>query len=138
MTGEYRHSFDSKGRVFIPAKMREEVGEVLYFTVSADGCLNAFSEKSWKELTDRVNAMPYIKQRRMRPVFAYASKCELDAQGRALVPQNLRDFAGITKSVTIVGCNNHFEFWESGAWDRVFASELTAENLANVMEELNI
>ena len=80
--------------------------------------------------------MPYVKQRKMRPLFAYAAKCELDAQGRVLVPQNLRDYAGLNKNVTVVGCNNHAEFWDSDAWAQVNAIETTPENIAAVMEEL--
>ena len=85
---------------------------------------------------DKVNAMPFVKQRKMRPLFAHAARCELDSQGRVLVPQNLRDYANLTKSVTVVGCNNHAELWDSDAWQTVFEEETTPENIAAVMEEL--
>ena len=136
VTGEYKHSLDSKGRIFIPARLREELGEVFYLTLSMDKCLNAYSSASWQELSDRVSAMPYVSQRKMRPLFAHAARCELDAQGRALIPQNLRDYAGFTKNVTVVGCNNHAELWDSEAWSAVYAEETTPENIAAVMEEL--
>ena len=84
----------------------------------------------------KVNDMPYVKQRKMRPLFAYAAKCEVDAQGRILIPQNLRDFAGLAKNVTVVGCNNHAEFWDSESWATVNVVETTPENIAAVMEEL--
>ena len=109
MTGEYQHSLDSKGRLFMPAKLRDELGEVFFITISMDRCLCVYSGESWRVLAERVSAMPFVKQRRMRPLFAHAARCELDAQGRVLIPQNLRDYAGFTKSVTIVGCNNHAE-----------------------------
>ncbi len=137
MTGEYQHSLDSKGRIFIPARLREELGDVFYVTVSMEKCLSAYSADSWQEFSDKVNAMPYVKQRKMRPLFAYASKCEMDAQGRILLPQNLRDFAGLTKAVTVVGCNNHAEFWDSDEWKAVHDFEITPENIAAVMEELD-
>ena len=136
MTGEYQHSLDSKGRLFMPAKLREELGEVFYITISMDRCLCAYSSESWDALSERVNAMPYVKQRKMRPLFAHAARCELDSQGRVLVPQNLRDYANLTKSVTVVGCNNHAELWDSDAWQTVFEEETTPENIAAVMEEL--
>ena len=104
MTGEYQHSLDSKGRLFMPAKLRDELGEVFFITISMDRCLCAYSAESWKNLSDRVNAMPYVKQRKMRPLFAHAARCELDAQGRTLIPQNLREYAGFVKNVTVVGC----------------------------------
>ena len=137
VTGEYQHSLDSKGRVFIPARMREELGPVFYVTISADRCLSVYSSESWQGFLDRVNAMPYNKQRKMRPLFAYAARCELDAQGRALIPQNLRDYAGLCKDVTVVGCNNHAELWDSAAWKPVSAREITPENITAVMEELD-
>lgn len=136
MTGEYQHSLDSKGRIFIPAKLRDELGEVLYITLSMDKCLSAYSNRSWQELSEKVNSMPYVKQRRMRPLFAHAARCEIDSQGRALIPQVLRDYAGLTKNVTVIGCNNHAELWDSDEWAKVYELETTPENIAAVMEEL--
>ena len=80
--------------------------------------------------------MPYVKQRKMRPLFAYAARCELDAQGRILLPQNLREWADLQKDVTVIGCNNHVELWDSEVWNRVFREETTPENIASVLEEL--
>ena len=136
MTGEYQHTLDNKGRLFIPAKLRDELGEVFYLTLSMDRCLCAYSAEYWRAFSEKVGAMPYVKQRRMRPLFAQAARCELDAQGRALIPQKLRDYAGFTKNVTVVGCNNHAELWDSEAWAAVFAAEATPENIAAAMEEL--
>jgi len=136
MTGEYQHTLDSKGRIFVPAKLRDELGEVFFITLSMDKCLCAYSSEAWQALSDKVNAMPYVKQRRMRPIFAHAARCELDAQGRVLIPQSLRDFAGFTKNITVVGCNNHAELWDSEAWAEIFKAETTPENIAAVMEEL--
>lgn len=136
MTGEYQHSLDAKGRLFIPAKLREDLGEVFYVTISMERCLCAYSAESWQVFSDKVNAMPFVKQRKMRPLFAYATKCEPDNQGRVLLPQNLRDFAGLTKNVTVVGSNNHAEFWDSDLWQPVRLEEITPENIMSVMEEL--
>ena len=137
MTGEYQHALDNKGRVFIPAKLRDELGQVIYVTLSMDRCLSAYSAESWEQLTEKVNALPYIRQRKMRPLFAHAVRCELDGQGRILIPQNLRDWAGYDKNVTVVGCNNHAELWASEAWQQVFEQETSPENIAAVMEELD-
>ena len=117
MTGEYTHSLDVKGRLSIPSRLRDELGNIFYVTLSMDKCLSAYSAESWKEFTDKVNSMSYKDQRRMRPLYAFAAKCELDSQGRVLIPQNLRDYAGLTKSVTVVGCNNHAEFWDCTGFD---------------------
>ena len=136
MTGEYQHSLDSKGRVFIPAKLRDELGEVFFITLSMERCLCAYSAESWQEFSDKVNTMPYVRQRKMRPLFAHAAKCELDSQGRALIPQNLREYANLTKNVTVLGCNNHAELWDSETWAAICEQETTPENIAAVMEEL--
>ncbi len=137
MTGEYQHSLDNKGRLFIPAKLREELGEVFYITLSMDRCLCVYSAESWQSFSEKVGAMPYVKQRRMRPLFAHAAKCELDSQGRTIIPQQLRAYASLTKNVTVVGCNNHAELWDSDAWKEVYESESTPENIAAAMEELD-
>ena len=137
MTGEFQHNLDSKGRLSIPARLREELGNIFFVTLSMDKCLCAYSAESWQSFTDRVNEMPYVKQRKMRPLFAYAAKCELDAQGRILLPQNLREYAGLTKNVTVIGCNNHAEFWDSDSWNEINRIETTPENIAAVMEELD-
>ena len=136
MTGEYQHSLDNKGRLFIPAKLRDELGEIFFITLSMDRCLSAYSSEAWQAFSEKVSAMPYVKQRKMRPLFAHAARSELDAQGRVLIPQNLRDYAGFSKNVTVVGCNNHAELWDSAAWNAVFEQETTPENIASVMEEL--
>ena len=138
MTGEYQHTIDSKGRIFVPAKLREQLGSEFYVTISMDKCLSLYSGESWKQFSERVNAMTYVQQRRMRPLFVYASRLELDAHGRILLPQNLRSFAGLAKNVTIVGCNNHAELWDSEEWANVSQAEVTPENIAEVMKELMI
>ena len=73
----------------------------------------------------------------MRPLFAHAVKCELDAQGRTLIPQALRDYAGLEKNVAVVGCNNHAEIWDSDKWTETNNLETSSDNIAAVMEELN-
>ena len=137
MTGEFQHSLDSKGRIFIPAKLREELGEIFYMTVSMERCLCVYNAESWRSFSDKVSAMPYVRQRLMRPLFAHAAKCELDSQGRTIVPQALRAYAGLVKNVTVVGCNNHAELWDSEAWQSVCEAESTPENIAAAMEELD-
>ena len=119
MTGEYQHSLDNKGRLFIPAKLRDELGEVFFITLSMERCLCAYSAENWKAFSDKVSAMPYVKQRKMRPLFAYAAKCELDNQGRTLIPAHLREYAHLSKNVAVIGCNNHAEIWDEASWQKL-------------------
>jgi MraZ protein len=137
MTGIYEHSLDAKGRLFIPARLREELGEIFYVTLSMEKCLTAYSSESWNKFMEKIKAMPKVKQIKMRPLFAHAAKCELDGQGRILLPQSLRDFAGLTKNVTVVGSGECAEFWDSDAWNNVDAAETTPENIAEVFTELD-
>lgn len=137
MTGEYEHNIDAKGRLFIPAKLREELGTVFYVTLSMDECLSAYSSENWEEFMGKVGALPYSKQRRMRSLFAHAAKCELDSQGRILIPQKLRELVGLSKNVTVIGFNNRAEIWDTDKWIAVDTLETTPENIAAAMEELD-
>lgn len=137
MTGVYRHSIDAKGRLAIPSRIREELGEVFYVTISMERCLTAYSSESWDRFMEKIKAMPRVKQTKMRPLFAHAAKCELDAQGRILLPQALRDFAGLTRDVAVVGAGECAEFWDEGAWDAIDVVETTPENIADVLQELD-
>jgi len=136
MTGEYMHSVDAKGRLFIPAKLREELGTVFYVTVAPDKCLSAYSSDSWDQFLEKFKAMPQTKKQKIRALFAHAAKCELDAQGRILLPQKLRDYAALSKEVAIIGVGDHAEIWDAAKWAEVDAIETTPENIAAAMEEL--
>ena len=136
MTGIYSHTLDSKGRLFVPAKLREELGDVFYVTVAVD-CLNIYSLDRWNEFEEKVNQMPRQQRMRMRPIFAHAAKCELDGQGRILLPQTLRDYAKLTKNVTVVGAGNCAEIWDSDKWNEVDAMEITAENIDSIYEDID-
>ena len=137
MTGTFEHTIDAKGRLFIPSRLRDELGVVFYVTLSMEKCLSGYSEKSWEKLTDKVKEMPKAKQIKMRPLFSHAAKCELDSQGRILLTQNLRKFAGLEKNVTVVGAGECVEFWDSETWAAVDAIETTQDNIAEVFTELD-
>ena len=136
MTGTYQHTLDAKGRLFIPAKLREELGETFYVTISREHCLCAYNEENWQRYRDKADALPYSQQNALRPIFSNASKVELDAQGRILLTQALRDRIQLGREVTVVGVNNHAEIWNKADWDRICAEESTPENLAAVMDAL--
>ena len=136
LTGIYQHNIDAKGRLFIPAKLREELGEVFYVTLSTEKCLTAYSSDGWNVFMDKIKAMPKVRQIKMRPLFAHAAKCELDSQGRILLPQALRDFAGLSKNVAIVGSGEYAEIWDADEWNAVDIIETTPENIAEVFTEL--
>ena len=137
MTGIYQHTIDAKGRLFIPSKLREELGETFYITISAEECLSAYSLEDWNVRLEKIKAMPKSKQRKMRPLFSHAAKCELDSQGRILIPKELRGFAKLDKNVTVVGSGECAEIWDREKWNEVDMIETTPENIADVFRELD-
>ena len=136
MTGQYQHSIDAKGRVFIPAKLREELGETFYVTMGMDSCLSVYSDASWAKFTEKFESLPYTKTKAMRPLFANAAKCELDSQGRIVIPQKLRKYAGLDKDVVIIGVNDRAEIWAADVWSAQEEEEMTPEKMAACMAEL--
>ena len=136
MYGSYQHSLDTKGRLFIPAKMREELGDSFYVTISTEDCLTAYTEEGWQDMIRRVRALPKLDQIQMRPLFGQAERCELDNQGRILLPLRLREHAGLTKNVTIVGLVDEAQFWDSEKYTRIETEEETPENMAEIFRKL--
>lgn len=134
--GKYNHNVDAKGRLFVPAKLREELGEVFYVTVGLDNCLSVYPTARWKRIEENYSQLPLSKTRMLRTLFANACRCEPDKQGRFLVPQELRTYAGITDEVTFVGLGDHAEIWSAGRFAALEAQELNSEKLLQAMEEL--
>lgn len=137
MVGKYKHTVDPKGRLFVPSKLKDELGASFYVTLGLDHCLSVYTEEGWQAIVDKYNALPISQARKMRFLFANAAKCEPDKQGRFLIPTTLRDYAGLKQEVTFIGQAGHAEIWDSEAYDRLEAETLTPENLAAVMEELD-
>ena len=138
MTGQYQHSIDAKGRVFIPAKLREELGETFYVTMGMDSCLSVYSDASWAKFTEKFESLPYTKTKAMRPLFANAAKCEPDSQGRILLPQKLRAYAGLDKDVVIIGVSNRAEIWNAGRWAAVEAEAFSSGALEQAMARIGM
>ena len=137
MNGNFEHKIDAKGRLFIPSSLRDELGEVFHVTISVEDCLTAYSNESWERFIEKVKAMPIRKQPKMRPFFSNAARCELDSQGRFLLPQKLRDRIGLKKEVTVVGAGTFVQIWDSEEFKRIDALETAPDNLADVMDELD-
>ena len=137
MIGKYPAKLDDKARLFVPAKLREELGTAFYITLGLDHCLSVYTETGWQAIVEKYNALPISQARKMRFLFANAAHCEPDKQGRFLIPTTLRDYAGLKQEVTFIGQAGHAEIWDSEAYDKLEAETLTPEALAAVMEELD-
>ena len=136
MTGTYEHSIDAKGRLFIPAKLREELGVTFYLAMGVDACLAIYPQSTWDRFTEKFSSLPMSQSAAMRPLFANASKCELDSQGRIVVPQKLRKYAGLEKDAVIIGVNDRAEIWAAGTWRAREEEEMTPEKMRACLEAL--
>lgn len=111
--GEYNHTIDSKGRIIVPAKFREELGEEFVVTLGLDGCLFLYPDAEWQEFVEKLKTLPGNREARQlqRYFLAGAAVCEVDKQGRILLPANLREYAGIDKEIVSVGVYSRVEIW---------------------------
>lgn len=139
LMGEFQHTIDEKGRLFIPAKLREELGKPFYISKGLDGCLFVYDEKQWQLFEDKLNALPMsLKGARdfKRFFFSGATEGSYDKQGRVLLPPNLRQYAFLVKDVVIVGVGNRAEIWAAEKWSAY--SQEAAEVLAEQLTDLGI
>ena len=140
LIGEYEHSLDAKGRLIMPAKLREDIGEKFIITKGLDGCLFAFSIAEWKIFEEKLRSLPISNKdarKFSRFFFAGAIDCEIDKQGRFLITSNLREFAGLEKDVVIVGMDSRLEIWSKDKWQQE-DSIISADEIAEKMEMLGI
>ena len=117
--GEYNHVIDAKGRLIIPARFRELLGEEFIMTRGLDGCLSVYPMDEWETFEKKLRALPLTNKNARtftRFFVAGATNCELDRQGRVLVPQPLREFAGLEKEVVLTGNLNRIEIWSKEKW----------------------
>ena len=117
--GEYSHTIDAKGRMIIPSKFREELGENFVLTKGLDGCLSIYPNEEWKNFEEKLKALPLNDKNArafLRFFVASATMCELDKQGRILVPGTLREFAGLNKDVVLTGNLTRIEVWSKEKW----------------------
>lgn len=136
MTGEYQHSIDNKGRLFMPSRLREELGESFTVCKGLGGCLFVYSQENWGKFEEKVNSLPLSQSIQMqRTIFPTAYKCTIDAQGRILLTQKLREYAGVEKNVTVIGLGNHAEIWSTEKWDEVSRGH-TEGAMAEAMDSL--
>ena len=120
LMGEYNHTIDTKGRLIIPSRFREQLGDEFIVTKGLDGCLFVFSKNEWQIFEEKLRALPLTQKstRKFTRFFVSgACMCELDKQGRILLPQTLREFAGLEKDVILAGNLNRIEIWSKANWE---------------------
>ncbi len=136
MRGEYTHSIDAKGRLFIPAKFRDELGFSFVVTKGLGDCLAVYPMQEWQAFEEKINSLPTKKARQLQTFFvASAQDCEIDGQGRVLISQKLREYAGLSKNAVVVGMTKYMEIWDEDKWND---TSLTADQVIDIMEECGI
>ena len=118
--GEYRHTFDAKNRISLPAKFRRELGGSIVVTRGLDRCLFVYPQKGWKKEADKLarHATGNAAGRGLsRLILSGAAEADIDSTGRVLVPDYLKSFAGITSKVVVAGVSERVELWDEKAWD---------------------
>jgi MraZ protein len=135
--GEFEHSLDTKGRLTVPVKFRDGLGTSFVVTRGLDKCLFVYPMEEWQILESKLKSLPMTRSDArsfVRFFFSGASECELDKQGRMLLPQKLRDYAGLDKDCTVLGVSNRVEIWDANAWNS-YADEAET-SFADIAEKL--
>lgn len=137
LMGEYRHNLDEKGRLIIPSKIREELGNNIIITKGFENCLVIYSEKEWVKEVSKLKSLPFTKKdaRSFTRIFlSGATNEEFDKQGRIKIASPLIEYAGLTKECIIIGVNDKLEIWSKEKWDS-FMNTAT-DNLSDLADHL--
>lgn len=138
--GEYNHTIDAKGRLIVPAKFREALGDEFVVTKGLDGCLFVYSNSEWNAFEEKLRTLPLTNKNARqftRFFLAGAATCEVDKQGRILLPQVLREFAKLEKDVVLVGVASRIEIWSKEVWEEsVNTYDTDMDEVAENMENL--
>ncbi|MCH1623884.1 division/cell wall cluster transcriptional repressor MraZ [Fredinandcohnia quinoae] len=135
--GEYHHNIDSKGRMIVPAKFRDDLGELFVLTRGLDQCLFGYPLSEWKILEEKLKTLPLTKKDARaftRFFFSGAIECELDKQGRINIATPLLSYAALEKECVVIGVSNRIEIWSKSKWEEYFsASEDSFSDIAENM-----
>ena len=134
--GEYHHSIDSKGRIIVPSKLRDDLGENFIVTRGLDGCLFLYPKCEWDKIIFKYKELPDTKDKRqfMRIFLSGATICEYDKQGRINIPNPLIEFAKLEKDCIIIGVDEKLEIWSKERWEEFIANN--EENLSQIADSL--
>lgn len=140
LSGEYQHTLDSKGRVIMPAKLREELGDNFVVTKGLDRNLLVFSREQWEKFYEKLSTLPLANKNSRgfsRLFLAGAIECETDKQGRILITAPLKEYASLEKDVTIIGNGDKVEIWSTKNWNE-YMDSIDTDEIAESLCELGI
>ena len=137
--GGYQHTIDKKGRISIPSKLRDGLGESFMICCGIYGkrCLCVYSNEEWENLVEKIDTLPNTKASTVkRFLYEGAFSVECDSQGRVLIPNALREYAKLESDAHIIGMSTNLEIWNTELWEEE-KKQYTPESVASIMEELN-
>lgn len=137
LLGEYKHNVDAKGRLIIPSKFREDLGERFIVTRGLDGCLFGYPMAEWTTLESKLKQLPLAKKESRaftRFLYSAATECSLDKQGRINLPNPLINHASLEKACYVIGVSDRIEIWSEERWD-AFSQEAN-ESFEEIAEEM--
>lgn len=135
--GEYQHSLDPKGRITIPSRFRDGLGERFIATKGLDNCIFIYPLEEWKNIEAKLRSLPFTRgdvRSFVRFFFSGAAELEVDKQGRILLPSNLRSYAGVERDLIIIGVGSRVEIWSADKWAQY--NELAGSNYEEIAESL--
>ncbi|BDG79834.1 transcriptional regulator MraZ [Bacillus subtilis] len=135
--GEYQHTIDAKGRMIVPAKFREGLGEQFVLTRGLDQCLFGYPMHEWKQIEEKLKALPLTKKDARaftRFFFSGATECELDKQGRVNIASSLLNYAKLEKECVVIGVSNRIELWSKVIWEQY--TEEQEDSFAEIAENM--
>lgn len=141
LMGEYHHNLDEKGRIIIPSKIREEIGDNFVLSRGLDKCLFIYPRQEWNNMIEKYKELPNTKDARnfMRFLLSGATECNFDKQGRINIPSPLMEYASLEKECVVIGVNDHLELWNEEEWqDFIDTNESEFSDLADHLFSNNL
>lgn len=139
--GEYQHSLDNKNRISVPAKFREKLGREFIMSKGLEGCIYVFTTEQWEVLANKLKELPFTDKDAnafVRFIFSGACEIEMDKQGRALIPQNLIEYAHINKEIVSIGVCTRIEIWSKESWNSYNNDNIDYDKIAEKMAYIGI
>ena len=136
--GEFRHTLDAKNRTFLPAKLREVLGENIVIARGIDKCITVYPMESWKKFEESIESLPPIKARQVRRwIYGFAQDTTVDAQGRVVIPTSFKAYAELEKNIVSLGVGDHIEIWSEAEYEAMVGG-MNAKDIEETLIEMGM